>query len=89
MQRLFGFMCLVLIATVVPASAQERLKVVASFSILGDFVRNVGGDRVSVTTLALLPADLSSRGNQPSKPRPLMKINLASAIFFASPGVGE
>ncbi|MBR1154568.1 metal ABC transporter substrate-binding protein [Bradyrhizobium sp. JYMT SZCCT0428] len=51
MQRLFGFMCLVLIATAVPASAQERLKVVASFSILGDFVRNVGGDRVSVTTL--------------------------------------
>ena len=34
-----------------PARAQERLNVVASFSILGDFVRNVGGDRVSVTTL--------------------------------------
>ena len=35
----------------VPARAQDRLNVVASFSILGDFVRNVGGDRVSVTTL--------------------------------------
>jgi zinc/manganese transport system substrate-binding protein len=34
-----------------PARAQERLNVVASFSILGDFVKNVGGDRVSVTTL--------------------------------------
>ena len=32
-------------------SAQGRIDVVASFSILGDFVRNVGGDRVSVTTL--------------------------------------
>lgn len=31
--------------------AAERLSVVASFSILGDFVRNVGGDRVNVTTL--------------------------------------
>jgi len=31
--------------------AQDRLNVVASFSILGDFVRNVGGERVSVTTL--------------------------------------
>ncbi|CAN7494253.1 metal ABC transporter substrate-binding protein [Bradyrhizobium sp. LjRoot220] len=51
MQRLFGLICLVLIATAVPASAQERLKTIASFSILGDFVRNVGGDRVSVTTL--------------------------------------
>jgi zinc/manganese transport system substrate-binding protein len=34
-----------------PAHADERLKVVASFSILGDFVRNVGGDRVEVVTL--------------------------------------
>jgi zinc/manganese transport system substrate-binding protein len=34
-----------------PACAADRLKVVASFSILGDFVRNVGGDRVEVTTL--------------------------------------
>ena len=34
-----------------PARAAERLNVVASFSILGDFVRNVGGDRVEVTTL--------------------------------------
>src|SRR6266403_1486481 len=30
---------------------QNRLNVVASFSIPGDFVRNVGGDRVNVTTL--------------------------------------
>ncbi len=30
---------------------QDKLKVVASFSILGDFVQNVGGDHVEVTTL--------------------------------------
>ncbi|QWG17741.1 zinc ABC transporter substrate-binding protein [Bradyrhizobium sediminis] len=47
----FLFACLMLIAAVVAARAQERLNVVASFSILGDFVRNVGGDRVNVTTL--------------------------------------
>jgi zinc/manganese transport system substrate-binding protein len=34
-----------------PARAAERLNVVASFSILADLVRNVGGDRVEVTTL--------------------------------------
>jgi zinc/manganese transport system substrate-binding protein len=34
-----------------PLHASSRLNVVASFSILGDFVRNVGGDRVNVTTL--------------------------------------
>ena len=33
------------------AFSQEKLPVVASFSILGDFARQVGGDRVSVTTL--------------------------------------
>lgn len=34
-----------------PAHADGRLNVVASFSILGDFVRQVGGDKVNVTTL--------------------------------------
>jgi zinc/manganese transport system substrate-binding protein len=43
--------CLALVAAACPARAQERLDVVASFSILGDLVRNVGGERVSVTTL--------------------------------------
>jgi zinc/manganese transport system substrate-binding protein len=34
-----------------PLRAEARLNVVTSFSILADFVRNVGGDRVSVMTL--------------------------------------
>jgi zinc/manganese transport system substrate-binding protein len=51
MRRLCWLICLGLIAVSGPARAQERLNVVASFSILGDFVRNVGGDRVNVTTL--------------------------------------
>ena len=42
---------LAVIAITAPAQAADRLNVVASFSILGDFVRNVGGDRVNVTTL--------------------------------------
>src|SRR5690606_35772863 len=32
-------------------AAAEPLKVVASFSIIGDFARNVGGDRIDLTTL--------------------------------------
>ena len=51
MRRLCWLICLGLIALSAPARAQDRLNVVASFSILGDFVRNVGGDRVNVTTL--------------------------------------
>ena len=43
---------ILLLATMAaPAVAQERLKVVATFSILADFVRNVGGDRVAVNAL--------------------------------------
>lgn len=38
-------------AVLSPTQAQDRLNVVATFSILGDFAGNVGGDRVSVTTL--------------------------------------
>lgn len=49
--RLLGIITVLLAVAISPAHAQERLNVVASFSILGDFVSNVGGDRVSVTTL--------------------------------------
>jgi zinc/manganese transport system substrate-binding protein len=42
---------LLLVTSAAPVRAQDRLNVVASFSILGDFVRNIGGERVSVTTL--------------------------------------
>jgi zinc/manganese transport system substrate-binding protein len=49
--------CLVLAAAASPVCAADRLKVVASFSILGDFVRNVGGDRVEVSTLVGVNGD--------------------------------
>jgi len=45
--------CLTLAASSLPAAAQNAgtLKVVATFSILGDMVRHVGGERVEVATL--------------------------------------
>ena len=54
MPRLLTVLALGLL--LMPARAQDQskqtaLKVVASFSILGDFVKNVGGNRVEVTTL--------------------------------------
>src|SRR5215471_17333990 len=47
---------LLLIAS--PLHAAERLKIVASFSILADFVRNVGGDRINLTTLVGADGDV-------------------------------
>jgi len=49
--RWLSLIVVVLVSAIAPARAQEPLNVVASFSILGDFVRNVGGDRVNVSTL--------------------------------------
>jgi zinc/manganese transport system substrate-binding protein len=52
--RLLIFVSLAAASAMLPADAQQeasKLKVVATFSILGDFARNVGGDRVDVTTL--------------------------------------
>jgi zinc/manganese transport system substrate-binding protein len=56
---LVGFAC-------VPARAQNRIDVVASFSILGDFAREVGGDRVAVTTLVGANSDVHVYTPSPS-----------------------
>ena len=51
MRKLIWLVCLAVIAAASPARAADRLNVVASFSIISDFVRNVGGERVNITTL--------------------------------------
>ena len=52
-----------------PLRAQARINVVASFSILGDFVKNVGGDRVDVTTLVGPDGDVHVFAPTPSDVR--------------------
>jgi zinc/manganese transport system substrate-binding protein len=56
--RFCGVLLAALVTTIIPLHAQEKINVVASFSILGDFVRNVGGDRVNVTTLVGANSDV-------------------------------
>ena len=45
------FLVLLLAVSGTASGAENQVKVIASFSILGDMVKNVGGDRVKVTTL--------------------------------------
>ncbi|MEO0372007.1 MAG: zinc ABC transporter substrate-binding protein, partial [Pseudomonadota bacterium] len=47
------FLLTTALATVLPMTAQadEPIKVVATFSILGDMVDNIGGDAIELTTL--------------------------------------
>jgi len=72
---------LLLIAS--PLHAAERLNVVASFSILGDFVRNVGGDRVDVTTLVGADSDVHVYTPAPSDAK-----RIADAKFVVVNGLG-
>jgi len=51
MRRLLWIICLALVTASGAARAADRINVVASFSILADMVRNVGGVRVDVTAL--------------------------------------
>ena len=59
-----------------PSRAQDRLNVVASFSILGDFVRNVGGDRVNVTSWSVPMATCTSIRRAPADAKKIADANL-------------
>jgi zinc/manganese transport system substrate-binding protein len=58
------------------ARVQARLNVVSSFSILGDLVRNVGGDRVNVTTLVGPNGDVHVYTPAPSDSRKIKDAQL-------------
>jgi zinc/manganese transport system substrate-binding protein len=67
---------LTFVAAVSPLRAQDRLHVVASFSILGDFVKNVGGDRVDVTTLVGPDGDVHVYAPAPADARKIADAGL-------------
>jgi len=66
-----------------PAAAQERLKVLATFSILGDLVKNIGGDRVDVSTLVGPDSDAHVYAPSPADAR-----KVADAKVVISNGLG-
>lgn len=68
----------------VQAQAPEKLKVVATFSILGDLVRNVGGDRIEVATLVGPDGDAHVYSPTPADGRRLTeaKVVVANGLKF-------
>lgn len=70
-------------ALAVPARAATPITVVASFSILADLVRQVGGSRVSVTSLAPVETDLHHFQPRPSEVR-----GVGTAQVFVINGLG-
>ena len=77
------FATLLALLAAVPASAEPRLKVVATFSILGDLVANIGGDKVDVAVLVGPDTDAHTY-----QPRPTDARTLAGAQVLVSNGLG-
>ena len=66
-----------------PALSAEKLKVVASFSIIGDFARNVGGERIELTTLVGPDGDAHVY-----EPKPADAVAMAGADVILVNGLG-
>ena len=80
--RFFSFLALLLVLAT-PAVAHDKIRVVATFSILGDLVTEVGGEQVDLTTL--VGADTDAHTYQP---RPNDLRVLAGAQVLVSNGLG-
>jgi zinc/manganese transport system substrate-binding protein len=73
-----------ILSATTPALAQQWLAVVATFSILGDFAKNVGGDRVEVTTLVGPNGDVHVYEPTPADAR---KLSTAKVVFVNGLGL--
>jgi zinc/manganese transport system substrate-binding protein len=80
--RCLAALLVALIGTL-PASAQSRVPVVASFSIIADLVQQVGGERVEVTSIVPANADMHA-----FQPTPAHSRQLAAAKLVVINGLG-
>lgn len=79
MKRMFAVPLAVALALFALPALAEPLKVVATFSILGDMVRQIGGDEVAVTTLVGPDGDAHVYEPTPADARALGAANLVVA----------
>lgn len=78
-----ALLVILLLLAALPASAEPRLKAVATFSILADFVAEVGGDTVEVSAIVGPDTDVHTY-----QPRPSDAQLLARARVLVSNGLG-
>ena len=83
MLRRFLLLVSVLLSGVAPAYAAPRIEVVASFSILADLVRHVGGELVDITSLVGPNSDVHAFTPAPSDAR-----KIATARLLVVNGLG-
>ncbi|MFA5354309.1 MAG: metal ABC transporter substrate-binding protein [Thermodesulfovibrionales bacterium] len=83
MKKLLFLFAFLLISSVVPMHSEGSVKVVASIHPIADMVKNVGGDRVKVTTL--LPPAASPHTFEPT---PRQMAGLSDAALFIKVGAG-
>lgn len=76
-------LCLACPAAAQPSSTHDRLKVVATFSILGELTSEVGGERVDVSTFVAPDTDAHTY-----QPKPTDIRALAAAQVLVSNGLG-
>ncbi len=76
-------LALAAIVQAVPALAQEKVKVVATFSILADLVKNVGGDRLEIVSLVAPNGDAHVYAPSPADAK-----TLADAKVVFTNGLG-
>ncbi|HYN00073.1 MAG TPA: zinc ABC transporter substrate-binding protein, partial [Aestuariivirgaceae bacterium] len=77
-------MCVFTLGAMAEAHSGEKLKVVASFSILADFAAQVGGDHISVTPL--VGPDSDAHVYEPT-PRDVQKVAAADVIVVNGLGL--
>lgn len=74
--RRIAIAAILLAGLATPAAAQEKLRIVATFSILADLVKNVGGDRIEVTSLVPPNGDAHVYSPSPADARTLSEARI-------------
>ncbi len=83
---IFALLVALLLPNINAVTQEDKLEVIASYSILADVVSNIAGDHIELTTL--IPTGADPHGFQPS-PRDLTPLSAADVIFVNGAGFEE